>query len=90
MQLILDDNQTTSAEFTASQQFGFVIGDHQGGTWVAEMQTPDGEWVVLNDTDYNRAGAWVAPGFPGVALRFTGGTVGAKIWAEGVQVNVFA
>ena len=87
MQLILDDNQTTSAEFTASQQFGFVIGDHQGGTWVAEMQTPDGEWVVLNDSDYNRAGAWVAPGFPGVALRFTGGSVGAKIWGEGVQLN---
>ena len=88
MQLILDENQTTSAEFTASQQFGFMIGGYQGGTWVAEMQTPDAEWVVLNDTDYNRAGAWVAPGFPGAALRFTGGTVGARIWAEGVQVHV--
>ena len=86
MELILDDNQATSAEFTASQQFGFMIGGHAGGTWVAEMLTPDGEWVVLNDADYNRAGAWVAPAFPGAALRFTGGMVGAKIWAEGVQV----
>ena len=88
MQLILDDNQTTSAVFTASQQFGFMIGGHAGGTWVAQMQTPDGDWVVLNDADYNRSGAWVAPGFPGAALRFTGGTVGAKIWAVDVQVNV--
>ena len=36
MILILDDNQTTSAEFTASQQFGFVISaTTQGGTWIA-------------------------------------------------------
>ena len=42
---------------------------------------------MLNDTDYNRSGAWVAPGFPGSQLRFTGGSVGAKIWAEGVQVG---
>ena len=88
MQLILDDNQTTSAEFSASQQFGFILSNHQGGTWVAEILTPDGDWVVLNDTDYSRAGAWVAPGFPGAKLRFTGGSMGAKIWAEGVQVNV--
>ena len=87
MELILDDNQTTSAEFTASQQFGFVIGGYAGGTWVAEMQTPDSEWVVLNDADYSRAGAWVAPGFPGASLRFTGGSMGARIWGEGVQVN---
>ena len=86
MILILDDSQTTSAEFSAASQFGFVIGNHQGGVWSAEMLTPDGEWVVLNDTDYNRAGAWVAPGFPGATLRFTGGMAGAKIWAEGVQV----
>ena len=65
MQLILDDNQTTSAEFTASQQFGFLLGNHQGGTWVAEILTPDGDWVVLNDADYNRNGAWVSPAFPG-------------------------
>ena len=88
MQLLLDGNQTTSVEFTASQQFGFVLGGYAGGTWVAELRTQDGDWVVLNDSDYNRNGAWVAPGFPGAALRFTGGTVGAKIWAEGVQVNV--
>ena len=83
MQLILDDNQTTSAEFTASQQFGFMIGNHQGGIWIAEMLTPDGEWVVLNDVDYNRAGAWVAPAFPGAKLRFTGGDMGARIWGQG-------
>ena len=65
MELILDSNQLTSAEFSAPSQFGFVIGGYQGGTWVAEMQTPDGDWVILNDSDYNRAGAWVAPGFPG-------------------------
>ena len=88
MQLILDDNQTTSAEFSASQQFGFLLGNHQGGTWVAEMLTPDGDWVVLNDQDYNRNGAWLAPGFPGAAIRFRGGMVGARIWAEGVQVSV--
>ena len=88
MQLLLDDNQTTSAEFSAASQFGFVIGGYAGGTWVAEMQTPDGDWVVLNDSDYNRNGAWVAPGFPGAAIRFTGGNMGAKIWAVGVQVNV--
>ena len=88
MQLILDDNQTTSAEFTASQQFGFLLGNHQGGTWVAEILTPDGDWVVLNDADYNRNGAWVSPAFPGAAIRFTGGNMGARIWAEGVQVSV--
>ena len=88
MALILDSDQTTSAEFSAPSQFGFIIGGYQGGTWVAQMQTPNGEWVVLNDTDYSRAGAWVAPGFPGAKLRFTGGSMGAKIWAEGVQVNV--
>ena len=87
MELILDDNQTTSAEFTASQQYGFLLGSYQGGTWVAEMLTPDGDWVVLNDVDYSRNGAWVAPAFPGAAIRFKGGTVGAKIWAEGIQVN---
>ena len=84
--LILDDNQTTSAEFSAASQFGFVIGGHAGGTWTAELETPDGDWVVLNDSDYDRSGAWVAPGFPGVKLRFTGGTVGAKIWAVGVAL----
>ena len=87
MELILDSNQLTSAEFSAPSQFGFVIGGYQGGTWVAEMQTPDGDWVILNDSDYNRAGAWVAPGFPGAALRFTGGTVGAKIWVEGAFIS---
>ena len=88
MELILDDNQATSSEFTASQQFGFMIGGYAGGVWTAEMQTPDAEWVVLNDTDYNRAGAWVAPAFPGAAIRFTGGNMGARIWCEGVQVSV--
>ena len=87
MQLILDDNQTTSAEFSASQQFGFILSNHQGGTWVAEILTPDGDWVVLNDQDYNRNGAWIAPAFPGASLRFRGGTVGARIWCEGVSVN---
>ena len=87
MELILDSTESTSREFSAASQFGFVIGGYQGGTWVAEMQTPDGEWVVLNDQDYDRAGAWVAPGFPGAKLRFTGGNMGAKIWAEGVQVG---
>ena len=88
MELLLDATETTSAEFSAPSQFGFVIGDYQGGTWTAELQTPDGDWVVLNDVDYNRNGAWVAPGFPGALIRFTGGTVGARIWGEGVQVNV--
>ena len=88
MQLILDSTDATSAEFSASQQFGFVIGGYQGGVWVAEMQTPDGDWVVLNDVDYDHNGAWVAPVFPGAPLRFTGGSKGAKIWAEGVQVHV--
>ena len=87
MQLILDDTETTSSEFSAPQQFGFMIGGYQGGTWVAEIQTPDGDWVVLNDTDYNRNGAWVAPAFPGAALRFTGGSMGAKIWGEGIVLN---
>ena len=87
MQLLLDDNQATSAEFSVASQFGFVIGGYAGGTWVAEMRTPDGDWVVLNDSDYNRNGAWVAPGFPGAAIRFTGGSKGARIWAEGVQVH---
>lgn len=86
MLLLLDDNQTTSAEFSAPQQFGFVIGGYAGGTWAAELQTPDGNWVVLNDQDYDRDGGWVAPAFPGVKLRFTGGTVGAKIWAEGIAL----
>ena len=64
-----------------------MIGNHQGGTWTAEMETPDGEWVVLNDVDYNRSGAWVAPAFPGAKLRFTGGSMGARIWGQGVQVG---
>ena len=84
MELILDSDQLTSAEFTAPRQFGFMLGDYQGGTWAAEMQTPAGEWVVVNGEDYDRAGAWVAPGFPGVKLRFTGGMMGARIWAVGV------
>ena len=88
MELILNDNQTTSAEFSAASQFGFLLSGHQGGTWVAEMLSPDGDWVVLNDTDYNRNGAWIAPGFPGMMIRFTGGNMGAKIWGEGVQVHV--
>ena len=63
-----------------------MIGGYAGGVWAAQMLSPDGEWVTLNDVDYNRAGAWVAPGFPGVKLRFRGGTVGARIWAVDVQV----
>ena len=84
--LLLDDNMATSHEFSAPQQFYFLLGGYAGGVWVAEMQTPDGEWVVLNDTDYNRSGAWVAPPFPGFRMRFSGGTVGAKLWAEGVEI----
>lgn len=87
MILILDSDETTSSVFTAHSQWGFVIGAHAGGTWQSEIQTPDGDWVVLNDTDYTRSGAWVAPGFPGAPLRFTGGTQGAKIWlTDGAEV----
>ena len=84
MELILDDSQTTSHEFSAASQFGFLLGGYQGGTWVAEMQTPDGEWVVLNDADYNRAGAWVAPGFPG---RRSGSPAGRLARRYGARVS---
>ena len=33
MQLILDSTESTSREFSAGSQFGFLISGHAGGIW---------------------------------------------------------
>ena len=89
MELILDTTDVSSLEFTTTSDiFWVVISRHAGGTWNSEMQDPDGTWIIVNDSDFSGNGAWAIPGVPGGRFRFSGGTLGAKIWVTGGGVFV--
>ena len=87
MDQVLGTTDTVGDEFTliGGEPDMFVLCDtHTGGEWVLQIRSPDGVWVDTNVT-FDNTGI-KAFGLPRPAVcRWNSGTVGAKIFASGVQ-----
>lgn len=85
LELMLDDTDATSKIFGVVgdlRSWGFFLHSN-GGTWALQARDPDGHWHSLPGGEYDATGLFMYQGMPGVMFRFTGGTVGAKIWTFG-------
>ena len=79
---VLEDTDTTSSTFKMPGGVQFVqVGGHAGGTWVVELENPDGDWVGLFNFDADGEKAFNS--FHGDTYRLHGGNAGAKAWASG-------
>ncbi len=80
--LLLENTEATSEEFTGlGIPMWIQIGSHAGGVWTLQAQDPDGNWEDLDGQTFDGGGLWlIALTPPGVPMRITGGTVGAKAW----------
>ena len=90
MRLVLGTLDTQSLNFQVTpERWGFGLVSN-GGHWNLEWRDPDGTWHALPTTagsgaGYDSTGLYTYEGSP-VVMRFTGGTVGAKIWVWGVTL----
>ena len=81
---VLEAADSTSASFGATgSPIGIQIDTHQGGTWILQSLTPAGNWINVNETDFDSNGEWVSDTLPGSTYRFSGGDAGAQIWVYG-------
>ena len=83
---ILSATDSQSAEFVSgTERWGFLLVSN-GGSWQLQLQDPDGTWHAIPDATYTATNIYVYQGIEGIPMRFVGGTVGAKIWAQDVRV----
>lgn len=85
---VLDATDAESSVFVPSSGiWGFLLVSN-GGAWVIQALDPDGTWHTLpcgpSGSGYDATGAFIYQGFEGLPMKFTGGTIGAKIWVDGV------
>ena len=74
---------------SGGERWGFFLVSN-GGHWSIQAMDPDGDWHTLPTTagsgqGYDATGIYTYEGAP-TLIRFTGGTVGAKIWVWGVTI----
>ena len=89
MKLILDTTDTVSRIFRASGGVAVLhCTVHNGGTWELELEHPDQNgWTALDDVTITKEDAIRFYTPQGVRFRFNGGTTGARIYVQGVEID---
>lgn len=84
MKKILDIDETTSSGMVVVRSQVFIVCDiHTGGTWTMQIQTPGKTWLDT-DVTFDSTAILETSLYYNAYIRFTGGNVGAQIWASGL------
>ena len=90
MKRILTITDSDSLNFLGHGGFAVVhCTTHAGGTWKMQLKHPDGstnEWTDVDDVVFDKKDVFRAYTHQGSRFRFTGGTVGAEMWIQNVEV----
>ena len=77
-QTVLAATESVSRSFYLRGTIAHImVMDHSGGTWVTEMEAPNGTWIDL-DVDFNGDGVQAIEVQSSRPYRLSGGTVGAS------------
>ncbi len=84
---ILGTSDAIGVAFRSTEGSTFVLlTGHSGGTWVLEVQSPDGDWVQTDPAagcSFSVDGLQFFTTSPHLLYRLNGGTPGARAWLVG-------
>lgn len=86
MDVVLDtmDASPGDAFRVLQRRTAFVCDTHNGGTWNLQIRPPGGTWQNVDGIEFDSVDQWDSLTPQGAEYRFAGGTMGARIYAEGV------
>lgn len=86
--MVLDTSDSVSLLFQGNGGVSWLFcAEHNGGSWSMQARKPDGSgWVALDDLSITKEDVIRWHSINGVTFRFSGGTVGARIYVSGVEV----